>query len=326
MIRKSISRLILSCVLLCMLAVFSACGKQSAVEENETYQVLCTTFPAYDWIKQISAECDLLEAVLLDTHGADLHSYQPTAADMVKVAQSELVLYIGGTSDAWIEDAVRNAGTAVRAVSLLELLDDCVMPAEFTEGMEHDHDHEHEHNAAEMDEHVWLSLKNARLCVSRLSALLCEELPNEAEMLQSAADAYMQSLVALDERYTQAVQTAEHSVFVMADRFPFRYLADDYGLTCYAAFPGCSTETDAGFDTVILLAQKVDENALSHIAVTESTDGAVAEAVLSNAKMEKVQIVTLDSLQSVTSARVESGETYISVMEKNLRALQQLLS
>lgn len=326
MIRKNVSKLMLLCVLLCTLVGFSSCKGQPDREKDDTYQVFCTTFPAYDWIKQISAECDPVEVVLLDTHGADLHSYQPTAADMVKVAQSELVVYVGGTSDDWIEDAVKNAGTDVKAVSLLELLDDRAKPEEHTEGMEYDHEHEHEHDVAEMDEHVWLSLKNARLCVSRLSALLCEALPAEAEGLQTTTEEYFQTLAALDERYAQVVQTAEHSVFVMADRFPFRYLADDYGLTGYAAFPGCSTETDAGFDTIIFLAQKVDENALSHIAVTESTDGTVAEAVLSNAKTENVQIVTLDSLQSITQARINAGETYASVMEKNLRALQQLLS
>lgn len=331
-IKKSARKLVLLCLLPCLAAALFSCDRTEEPSiDTDTYRVFCTVFSTYDWLSEVTREVENIEVTLLDTHGADLHSYQPTAADMVTIANSDLAVYVGGSSDAWVAEAVKHAGTSVQGVSLFELLGARVKDEELVEGMSGEHEHEHDHahetsDASEADEHVWLSLKNADLLTEALTEWLCADNAEQADALRGASSAYRERLQALDAAYTDAVDGARLSVFLTADRFPFRYLADDYGLTYYAAFPGCSAETDAGFDTVIFLAETVDAYALTHIAVTESTDGAVARAVLENAKSDGVQTVVLDSLQSVTRARIEAGETYLSVMEKNLESLRLLLS
>lgn len=331
-IKKSARKLVLLCLLPCLAAALFSCDRTEEPSiDTDTYRVFCTVFSTYDWLSEVTREVENIEVTLLDTHGADLHSYQPTAADMVTIANSDLAVYVGGSSDAWVAEAVKHAGTSVQGVSLFELLGARVKDEELVEGMSGEHEHEHDHaheisDASEADEHVWLSLKNADLLTEALTERLCADNAEQADALRGASSAYRERLQALDAAYTDAVDGARLSVFLTADRFPFRYLADDYGLTYYAAFPGCSAETDAGFDTVIFLAETVDAYALTHIAVTESTDGAVARAVLENAKSDGVQTVVLDSLQSVTRARIEAGETYLSVMEKNLESLRLLLS
>lgn len=331
-IKESARKLVLLCLLPCLAAALFSCDRtEEPSTDTGTYRVFCTVFPTCDWLNEVTREVENIKVTLLDTHGADLHSYQPTAADMVAIANSDLAVYVGGSSDAWVAEAVKHAGTSVQGVSLFELLGARVKDEELVEGMSGEHEHEHDHahetsDASEADEHVWLSLKNADLLTEALTERLCADNAEQADVLRGASSAYRERLQALDAAYTDAVDGARLSVFLTADRFPFRYLADDYGLTYYAAFPGCSAETDAGFDTVIFLAETVDACALTHIAVTESTDGAVARAVLENAKSDGVETVVLDSLQSVTQARIEAGETYLSVMEKNLESLRLLLS
>lgn len=318
---------LMTALCLCAFILFACKGAEEPAKDGK-YRVFCTVFPVYDWLENVTADTTNIELVLLDTHGADLHSYQPTVSDMLSLAESDLVVYVGGESDKWVSDAVKNAGTDVKGLSLLDLLGDRVKAEETVEGMKtHTHEsHEQETDEPENDEHVWLSVKNAAFLTEKLTAYLCAADRNDAKVLQDAAEMYAARLEALDEAFGQTVKAARLSFFLVADRFPFRYLADDYGLTYYAAFPGCSAESDAGFDTVIFLADKVDEYGLTHIAVTESTDGAVAHAVLENAEKKDVSVVTLDSMQSVSKADRENGKNYISVMEENLAALGALLS
>lgn len=330
--RNYATRIGLLLVLLCLCAggLFGCAADKTdkTAANDEKYRVFCTAFPVYDWLKNVTAEAENIELVLLDTHGADLHSYQPAVADMTALADSDLVVYIGGESDKWAADAVKNAGTDVKGVSLLALLGDKVKTEQTVEGMEAE---EHAHGSAEeetpeIDEHVWLSVKNAAFFTEHLTELLCEADASEAEFLREASNAYTDALTKLDKAYAEAVQSARLDVFVVCDRFPFRYLADDYALAYYAAFPGCSAETDAGFDTVIFLANKIDELHLTHVAVTESGTGAVAKAVLENAAEKDVAVVTLDSLQAVSAEDIAHGKSYLSAMEENLAALKALLS
>lgn len=322
------SGLLLVLLCLCVSGLVGCASKPEKTADDGKYRVFCTAFPVYDWLKNVTSEAENIELVRLDTHGADLHSYQPAVADMTALADSDLVVYIGGESDKWVADAVKNAGTDVKGVSLLALLGDKVKTEQTVEGMEAE---EHTHGSAaeetkEADEHVWLSVKNAAFFTKQLTDLLCEADASEAELLREASNTYTDALTALDTAYAEAVQSARLNVFVVCDRFPFRYLADDYALAYYAAFPGCSAETDAGFDTVIFLANKIDAYGLTHVAVTESGTGAVAKAVLENAAKKDVAVVTLDSLQAVSEADIAHGKSYLSAMEENLTALKALLS
>ena len=276
--------------------------------------------------------------MLLD-NGVDLHSYQPTADDIVKISDCDLFLYVGGESEGWVEDALKNSANKDRKViNLLDVLGDKVKSEEVVEGMQeeaHEHEeseahedgeaHEHEHEE-ESDEHVWLSLKNAEVLVGAISNALQELDADNKEIYAANADAYMKKLSALDAEYQTAVDNASRKTVLFGDRFPFRYLADDYGLNYYAAFVGCSAETEASFETISFLAKKVDELKLPCVLTIEGKNHKIAETIVKNTAKKSQKILTMDSMQSTTSKDVASGTTYLSVMEKNLAVLKEALA
>ncbi|MBO5609748.1 MAG: zinc ABC transporter substrate-binding protein [Eubacterium sp.] len=315
---------------------------------NASMKIVTTIFPEYDWVKTLLGDkAENADMTLLLDNGVDLHSYQPTAEDIVKIKECDMFVYVGGESDEWVEDVLASAENEdMVVINLLDVLGDSVKNEEIVEGMEHDHedgeehededheageehedaDHEdgeeHEHEE-EKDEHVWLSLKNA--------SVLCEEIATQLGTIDEAnKDYYMSNyedykteLEALDEEYQAAVDAGSKDTILFGDRFPFRYMVDDYGLNYYAAFAGCSAESEASFDTVIFLAGKVDELGLPAILTIEGADHDIAETVKENTKSGDQKILTMNSLQSTTSKDIEEGTTYLSVMRSNLDVLKE---
>ena len=310
-------------VLLLSLA-FSAPVMAQAARPN----VVTTIFPIYDWIREIVGDADSVDVTLLLDSGVDLHSYQPTAQDMMKIALCDLFAYVGGESDEWVEDALNTAPNPDRlSVSLLDALGDGAKAEEILEGMEAEAEEDDaEGEGVEYDEHVWLSLRNAQVLVRALSEALGRIDPERAERYAANAEAYIEKLAALDAAYADALGSADLDTLLFGDRFPFRYLADDYGLRCYAAFSGCSAESEASFETIAFLAGKVDELELPAVMTIEGTDHRVAETVVASTREKSARILTLDSMQGTTMADVESGATYLSAMEKNLEVLRQALT
>ena len=194
--------------------------------------------------------------------------------------------------------------------------------AEADHNHEEDHDHEHEEEA---DEHVWLSLRNAQKLVQVIAATLSEADPADAEKYQANAAAYREKLAQLDARYAEAVNAAEKKTLLFGDRFPFRYLVDDYGLSYYAAFSGCSAETEASFETIVFLARKVDELGLSTVLTMENAKTRIAETIVESTSAKNQKVLAMDSMQGTTSAGVQSGVTYLSIMESNLKVLEEAL-
>lgn len=338
--KKAIS-IILAIVLLA--GCLSACnsGNRHPTGEPGKLQIVTTIFPEYDWVINILGENPAKADVtmLLDT-GVDLHSFQPTAADILKISTCDLFIYVGGESDEWVDDALQEATNKdMIVINLLDVLGDAVKEEEVIEGMqevhdhEHeddedhdeDHDHEHEEGEIEYDEHVWLSLKNAAVLVNSISDAVQKIDPDNAESYQKNAAAYVKKLNALDVEYQAAVSAASVRTLLFGDRFPFRYLVDDYGLSYYAAFVGCSAETEASFETITFLAQKVDELSLPAVMTIEGTNHRIAETIVQNTQTKDQQILTMDSMQSVTAKDVENGTTYLSIMEKNLSVLEDAL-
>ena len=324
-------------ILALCLGLLAGCGKSvsEAVKQNgagDKISIVCTTFPQYDWVRElIGEETDRFELTLLLDNGVDLHSYQPTAEDIAKIGSSDIFIYVGGESDGWVEDALKEAtNEELQPVNLLEVLGDAVKEEEVVEGMEAEEEEEalegEEEEGPEYDEHVWLSLKNARVLVSGISEVMEKMVPQYAGQLEKNRDAYMQKLEELDKEYEQTVQGAAYQTMVFADRFPFRYMADDYGLDYYAAFAGCSAETEASFETITFLAQKADELKIPVILVIESSDKKLAETVKQNTIGKNQNILVLNSLQSITSADRNGGITYLKVMQDNLEVLKQALN
>lgn len=326
---KKITALLLA--LFMLVGALAGCGKQNDTNQTDKLSIVTTIFPEYDWVREILGDkADNAEITMLLDNGVDLHSYQPTADDIVKISDCDLFIYVGGESDEWVEDALRNAANRnMKVINLLEVLGDSVKTEEIVEGMqEEEHEHEdaeeHEHEE-EADEHVWLSLKNAKMLVRVISKALQELDPDSKDIYAANADAYVKKLSALDAEYQAAVDAASNKTILFGDRFPFRYLVDDYGLHYYAAFVGCSAETEAGFETISFLAKRVDEWKLPCVLTIEGAQHKIAETVVRNTTAKNQRVLTMDSMQSTTTQDVKNGTTYLSVMEKNLSVLKEAL-
>lgn len=331
---KKITALLLA--LFVLVGALAGCGKQNDTNKTDKLSIVTTIFPEYDWVREILGDkADNAEITMLLDNGVDLHSYQPTADDIVKISDCDLFIYVGGESDGWVEDALRNAANRnMKVINLLEVLGDSVKTEEIVEGMQEEHEHEdaHAHDDAEeheheeeTDEHVWLSLKNAKMLVKVISKALQELDPDNKDIYAANADAYVKKLSALDADYQAAVDAASNKTILFGDRFPFRYLVDDYGLRYYAAFVGCSAETEAGFDTISFLAKRVDEWTLPCVLTIEGAQHKIAETIVRNTTTKNQKVLTMDSMQSTTTQDVKNGTTYLSVMEKNLSVLKEAL-
>lgn len=301
---------------------FTACNTDSegSVKDNEKLQIVTTTFPAYDWVREILGE--EAEVTFLLESGVDMHSFQPSVDDILKISECDMFVYVGGESDQWAQDALKEASNKdIVAVNLIEVLGDSVKEEEILEGMEHDDEEE-----SEPDEHVWLSLKNAEKFCNYITQKLSEIDPENAESFQHNNQAYVEKLSVLDKKYKSDITSGKRNVLLFADRFPFRYLTDDYNISYYAAFPGCSAETEASFETITFLAGKINELKLSSVIIIEGSDGKIANTVINETQPKHLNILTLDSMQSVTSKDIENGLTYLSVMENNLENIKTALN
>ena len=312
-----------------------ACGKsdqEASAEDGGRLHIVVTVFPAYDWLMNILGDAAAdTEVTLLVDNGTDLHSFQPSAKDLVEIADCDLLIHVGGTSDEWVSEAVSQYENQDRIViSLIDLLGDAAKTEELVEGME-------EESAGwlaglfaaeeeeETDEHVWLSLRNAALCTAEISAALSQADPERADLYTENAGEFIAQLQELDGVFEEVVQEAAADTLLFADRFAFRYLTDDYGLQYYAAFPGCSAETQASFETILFLAEKVDELGLKYVMISESGDTDLAQTVIESTKTQDARILVLDSMQSVTDEDIADGTTYLGIMEENLDVIRQAL-
>ena len=333
----------------------AASAESSAEASGKKLKIVATIFPEYDWVRQILGdEAKNADITLLLDKGVDLHSYQPNAEDIAKISECDLFLYVGGESDGWVKDALKEGKNPDRKViNLLEALGNNTKEEEVVEGMQAEEEEgskdsestaasqaaesqaagestaasaeSEEEECPEYDEHVWLSLRNAES--------ICEVITEDLKSLDSAHAAvyeanlkkYTEQLESLDQQYTDTVKAAANKTLLFGDRFPFRYLVDDYGIKYYAAFVGCSAETEASFETVSFLAKKMDELGLKHVMTIEGPDKKIAATIIENTKDKNQDVLALNSMQSVTSKDIEAGETYLGVMQQNLEVLKKAL-
>lgn len=339
---KKIGKIVLAALLL---TGSVGCGRQTADADDRTgagIRIVCTIFPEYDWVKQIlGGQAEEAELTLLLKNGADLHSYQPTVWDMKAISEADLFLYVGGESDFWVENALANVDNPdCHTLNLMELLSDAVKEEEDTEGMQTGQGHEHgtgeyhvqeDENAEvhgpeiEYDEHLWLSLRNAQTVCEAVTETLCELDSGHRDIYEQNNREYQEKLQGLDRKYMEAVEQASVPVLLFGDRFPFRYLMDDYGIAYYAAFAGCAAETEASFETIVFLAEKAGELGLPAVMKIDGSDGAIARTIAENTKTKDQKVLLLDSMQSVSGQDMEDGESYLSIMERNLEVLKEAL-
>lgn len=320
---KKLISLCLSFIL--VLSLFSGCGKTNSADSDKL-SIVTTIFPVYDWVMQllgdqaVNADVDML----LD-NGVDLHSYQPTADDIIHISTCDLFIYVGGNSDQWVDDALKEAvNKDMVAINLMDVLGDKVQEEELVEGMQGEEEEEEE--GPEYDEHIWLSIRNAQILCNAIGNALAQIDADHSDTYSANLDAYTQKLSQLDQEYQNAVDAASYDTLLFGDRFPFRYLVDDYGLSYYAAFVGCSAESEASFETISFLSSKVDELGLHTVMTLEGSDRRIAETIIASTQSQSAQIQTMDSMQSTTAQNVADGAAYLSVMEKNLEALKAALA
>lgn len=499
----------ISILLAAVMAVgcLAGCGQKNSNEQADNtddgkLKVVTTIFPEYDWVKEIAGdEISNIDLTMLLDNGVDLHSYQPTSEDILKISDCDLFVYVGGESDSWVDDALKNATNKdMQVINLLDVLKDSIKTEESMPGMQAEEGHNHgyahfedsdvqdrtlsdwdgdwqsvypylqdgvldevmekkaesgektaeeykeyyengyktdvsqitidaenntmcfvkngvaskatyeykgyqiydyesgsrgvryffeatsgdadapkyvqfsdhgiapgkaehfhiyagndgfdalseemenwptyypadmsgkeiaedmlEHEEKEYDEHVWLSLKNAQTLCKAIAEALETADPEHKDVYAANVDSYLEKLSSLDGQYQDAVANGSQKTLLFGDRFPLRYMVDDYGLKYYAAFAGCSAESEASFETISFLAKKVDELGLKNIMTIENSDQKIAKTIRDNTKDKNQEILSLDSMQSTTSEDVKNGTTYLSVMESNLDVLKKAM-
>ena len=316
-------------------ALFALVACNDAPQNNTTKEsklsVVTTIFPEFSWAKSILGDqTNSVDFALLIKNGIDLHSFKPTAQDIAKIASADMVIYVGGESDEWIEKALEATPKKGRTeINLMKVLGDRVKAEEVVEGMQAEEEHEHHHHDEEVenDEHIWLSLKNAEIIVNKIAEELSKLDAAHATVYKQNADAYIAQIQSLDKEYREAVNGAARKTVLFGDRFPFRYLVDDYGIKYYAAFVGCSAESEASFETIAFLAGKMDAESLPVIFTIENSNDKIAKAVLAASKNSKsAQILSINSMQSITEAQIAGGIDYLSLMKSNLDVLKKALN
>ena len=332
-----------------LLTLFIACNSDSekknseqAANNGKKISVVATIYPQYAWLKEILGnQADSLNLTLLVKNGMDLHSYKPSAADIATIAKADMIVYVGGESDKWIEKALEATPNEKRVqVNLLEALGDRVKAEEIVEGMQAEEEHEHHHEHAEEhehleyeahaeevenDEHIWLSLKNAEILVKKIAEAVANVDTAHAMEYHINAGLYIAKISALDAQYRAATDSAHFKTILFGDRFPFRYLVDDYGIKYFAAFVGCSAESEASFETVAFLAGKMDSLALPAIFTIDGSNGKIARAILDASKKSKeTPVLTLNSMQSIKNSQMDSAN-YLDIMRENLEVIKKAL-
>lgn len=329
---KKFLKICLYTIALAVAVFMVGCKGNDLPVDDGKLKIVTTIFPEYDWVKQIAGDSNNLDITFLMKNGGDLHSYSPSAEDILKISSCDMLVYVGGESDKWIEEILENSvNSNIKTINLMNVLGEKAKEEELVEGMEdddHDDHDDHDDDDAELeyDEHVWLSLDNAQLFVKSITENLCAIDSENAGTYKANCEKYLSQLDALDDKYEEVIENSKYKTLIFADRFPFRYLTDDYDLSYYAAFKGCSAETEASFETITFLANKADELNLPRILTIDGSDGKIAKTVVTASKNKDRTIYSLDSLQSVTDNEVQSGKTYIKAMESNLEILKKALN
>ncbi len=298
---------------LCLCACEPA-GRESSCEA--AVKIVTTIFPAYDFAREVGK--DFADVSMLLKPGTESHSYDPSPQDMIRIRSCDLFIYVGGESDEWVRDLLSSGQQPKRVIALM----DCVetVKEETVEGMTPE---EEEGEEEEYDEHVWTSPKNAEKIVEKITQTLLELAPEKKETIRKNSDALGKELEKIDASFQEVVEKAARKTLVFGDRFPFRYFADAYGLTYYAAFPGCSAETEPSASTIGFLIDKVRSEKIPVVFTIEFSSGKVADTICESTGAKKLEF---HSCHNVSKEAFEQGVTYVQLMQKNVEHLKEALS
>lgn len=286
---------------------------------SKKVNIVCTIFPTYDWVQQIVGNSSNVTYSMVIKNGIDMHSFQPSASDIIQIQTCDIFIYIGGPSENWVEEVLKNRTN--KDMTILRLMD-YVQIKEEGEALQVDSDsHEEE---VEYDEHIWLSINNSIPCVEHISKAIIEKDSENKAYYEEKTSSYISELNTINEAYRLLASGAPDKTLVFCDRFPFTYLFDELNLKYIAAFAGCSAETEASFDTITKLTQAVEDQKSKSVLKIEGSDDKLAKTVLANSKY--FDIISLDSMQSVSLRQAFNGKTYKSLMMSNLESLKKAFS
>lgn len=298
--------------LICLLSL-CACGAETEKTDSNKIQIVCTSFPAYDFAREIAA--DKAELTLLIKPGSEVHSFEPTPKDVIRIQNADLFICNGGESEEWVEELASNCRNILYMMDCVEAVAEQVQEGMYVRGEEDE--------GEELDEHVWTSPVNAKLISETICAELCGIDPGNAEFYSANLDAYSAELTELDSEFRTAVRNARSDTLVFADRFPMRYFTKEYGLNYYAAFPGCASETEPSAKTVAFLIDKVRMENLHAVLYMEFSNQKMADVICEDTGCVKLPFY---SVHNITVEQFEAGESYLSLMRQNLITLKEALS
>jgi zinc transport system substrate-binding protein len=317
---------------------FSVCalfggGKREKAANNGKLEVVAVNFPAYDFARRIAG--DRINLTMMLPPGAESHSFEPTPSDIIRIQNCDVFIYTGGESDAWVDRILGTMDTSgTKVIRMMDAVD--VVEEEIVEGMQDEHEHGdlseeevaaetpgHEHEEeVEYDEHVWTSPKNAKRIMQVIEGALCEADPVDAAAFRRNAAEYGAELDELDKEFQAVVNGAKRKTIVFGDRFPFRYFVDAYGLTYFAAFPGCSTETEPSAATVAFLIDKVKAEKIPVIFHIELSNERMADAIAAETGAKKL---LLHACHNISKREFDRGVTFLELQRGNVSRLKEAL-
>ncbi|MBR1912896.1 MAG: zinc ABC transporter substrate-binding protein [Treponema sp.] len=300
-----------------VLCASMACGAKSD-SKNKKVTVVASMFPQFDFVRAVAGSN--ADITMLLKPGAESHSYEPTPKDMKKIQKADLFVYTGGENDVWAETLLNSLGAkAPKTIKLLDIVD--AVEEELVEGMTAEEDDDEADG--ELDEHVWTSPQNAMKITQAICDELCRIDGVNASFYKTNASAYIRQIRNLDMQFASIVKQAKRTVFVFADRFPLRYFADEYGLSYYAAFPGCATDVEASASTIKFLINKVKQEKIPVVFTIEFSNGKIADTVCESTGAKKMEF---HSCHNIAASDLKNGETYVSLMTRNIAALKAALN
>ena len=299
-------------LVLCAAVMLSGCSLSPERPCDGKLRIVTTIFPAYDFARRVFG--NTADITLLLKPGTESHSYDPSARDIVKIDSCDLFIYNGGESDAWVENILKSADE-VNALRMMDAVEALTEDHEGIAEVEHDDDEEY-------DEHIWTSPKNAALIVESIRNAAVILAPENREPYDRAAEEYVAEINALDEKFTELL-SGEERYFVFGDRFPLLYFFREYGLNYFAAFPGCGSETEPSAQTVAFLIDRLSENdTVPTVFCIELSNRKLAETL---ADENNLPVAEFHTCHNITADDFASGESYVSLMERNYQTLQSAL-
>ena len=313
---KRFISLILIAILLTALPM--GCSRQKNIGSGGKISVITTIFAPYDFARAIAG--DKADVVMLLPPASESHSFEPAPQDIIKVQNCDVFIYVGGESDAWVGNILSSVDIGnMKIVTLMDCVE--MVEEEIVEGMEEEKDADGK-EGVEYDEHVWTSPRNAKLIVQKISDAICEADVSNAPVYRQNTAAYLEKLDVLDAAFTAVVNQAARKTIVFGDRFPFRYFADAYGLKYFAAFPGCSTETEPSAQTVAFLIDKIKAEHIPVVFHIELSNRKMADTI---SEETGAKVLLLHACHNVSRDDFINGVTYIELMTRNVEALKEAL-